>query len=76
MVNDNLLDWDSINMPGIYSGIGKNAPSGSNGSWVNAIVVPTNAQNTFLAVIAFDCGTNKIWLRNMINGKWFEWYSH
>lgn len=77
MANDNLLDWNSISKSGVYSGVNaKNSPADSNGAWVNAIVVQTNAQKNFLAVIAFDCGSNKIWLRNMINGNWLEWYSH
>ena len=77
MVDGNVLDWNSVNAPGIYSGLNaKNAPADSNAGWINAIAIPTNGQSTFLDVIAFDGGSNRLWLRHMNNGTWFTWVSH
>ena len=77
MVDGNVLDWNSVNAPGIYSGLNaKNAPADSNAGWINAIAIPTNGQSTFLDVIAFDGGSNRLWLRHMNNGTWFTWASH
>lgn len=76
MVDGNVLDWNSVNAPGIYSGSNaKNAPVDSNAAWINAIAIPTNGQSTFLDVIAFDGASNKLWLRRMNNGIWLTWAS-
>ena len=77
MVDGDVLDWNSVNAPGIYSGLNaKNAPVDSNAAWINAIAIPTNGQSKFLDVIAFDGGSNRLWLRHMNNGTWFTWTSH
>ena len=66
------MDWNDIEVPGIYSGNGevaKNAPNKL--GWLNAIALASNANNQYMSIIAW-IGMD-LYTRESDRGVWGEW---
>lgn len=70
--NYNVMDWNDIEVPGIYSGNGevaKNAPNKL--GWLNAIALASNANSQYMTIIAWI--ETDLYTRESNRGVWNEW---
>lgn len=75
LINENLLDWNTIAQVGWYSGAGaSNAPNNS-GGWINAIALASNMSQEYFTLIAIDSATSKLYLRFRNNTGWLDWFT-
>lgn len=66
------MDWNDIEVPGIYSGNGevaKNAPNKL--GWLNAIALASNANSQYMTIIAWI--ETDLYNRESNRGVWNEW---
>lgn len=67
------MDWNDIEVPGIYSGNGevaKNAPNKL--GWLNAIALASNGNTKYMVVFAF--AETGLYIRQSSNGIWGDWH--
>ena len=70
--NYNVMDWNDIEVPGIYSGNGETAKNAPNKlGWLNAIALASNANNQYMSIIAWI--EMDLYTRKSDRGVWGEW---
>lgn len=73
-INNEVNDWNSISQQGIYSGNGNavNAPITGATDWIDAIVMASNGNISYLNLLAIST-TGILLCRRMSNGIWGNW---
>lgn len=73
-INNEVNDWNSISQQGIYSGNGNavNSPITGAAVWIDAIVMASNGNISYLNLLAVST-TGVLLCRRMSNGTWENW---
>ena len=73
-INNEVNDWNSITQQGIYSGNGNtvNSPITGAAVWIDAIVMASNGNISYLNLLAVST-TGVLLCRRMSNGTWENW---
>ena len=73
-INNEVNDWNSISQQGIYSGNGNavNSPITGAAVWIDAIVMASNGNISYLNLLAVST-TGILLCRRMSKGTWENW---
>lgn len=73
-INNEVNDWNSISQQGIYSGNGNavNSPITGATVWIDAIVMASNGNISYLNLLAVST-TGVLFCRRMSKGAWENW---
>ncbi len=73
-INNDVNDWNSISQQGIYSGNGNavNSPITGANIWIDAIVMASNGNISYLNLLAVST-TGVLLCRRMSKGAWENW---
>lgn len=73
-INNEVNDWNSISQQGIYSGNGNavNSPITGAAVWIDAIVMASNGNISYLNLLAVST-TGVLLCRRMSKGTWENW---
>ena len=73
-INNEVNDWNSISQQGIYSGNGNavNSPITGAAVWIDAIVMASNGNISYLNLLAVST-TGILFCRRMSKGTWENW---
>lgn len=73
-INNEVNDWNSISQQGIYSGNGNavNSPITGAAVWIDAIVMASNGNISYLNLLAIST-TGVLLCRRMSKGTWENW---
>lgn len=73
-INNNVNDWNSISQQGIYFGSGNavNSPITGASVWIDAIVMASNGNISYLNLLAVST-TGILLCRRMSKGTWENW---
>lgn len=73
-ISNDVNDWNNISQQGIYSGNGNavNSPISGATVWIDAIVMASNGNTSFLNLLAVST-TGVLLCRRMSKGAWENW---
>lgn len=73
-INTDVADWNNISCPGVYSGRGSagNSPIPGSTTWIDAIILSSNGNDSFLNLLAVS-STGVLLCRRMTKNIWGDW---